>query len=154
TKRLFAGQPSPTIPGDLWEACLADLREPTEARELGLGLFLDRPFGAAKAPGEPDRTPLLAYEAFSRSVAERRLQRLALSAVEFTFPEEGVRIPPPGRRPPRPGVASIRDALRIAPDFLILGMTRGSRQLLLAVAGFSELLAQGGSDDLKTTGFV
>ncbi len=58
-------------------ASIADLATPNELRELGVALFLDRPLGAFKAPGEPDQTPILAYEAFSRSIAGRRLDSIA-----------------------------------------------------------------------------
>src|SRR5262249_10233631 len=47
---------------------LLDLRHPAERLELGIGLFIDRPFGYGKAVGEPDYTPLLAHEAFSASI--------------------------------------------------------------------------------------
>ena len=46
-------------------------------RELGVAIFIDRPLGGLKAPGEPDLSPLLAHEAFSRSLAERALGELA-----------------------------------------------------------------------------
>ena len=38
-----------------------------------MAVFLDRPLGVVKQPGEVDRTPLLSYDAFSRSIAARRL---------------------------------------------------------------------------------
>ena len=56
---------------------VADLAHPDELRELGLGIFLDRPLSAGKAPGEPDSTPLLASLAFSRSIAVQRVNALA-----------------------------------------------------------------------------
>jgi hypothetical protein len=36
----------------------------------------DRPLGIARRPGEVDRTPLLTYEAFSKSIARERLAAL------------------------------------------------------------------------------
>jgi hypothetical protein len=70
TKRLFAGKPLDIpLPREVWD----DLEHPNELRELGMAVFLDRPLGILKRPGEPDRTPLLSYEAFSRRIAERRL---------------------------------------------------------------------------------
>src|SRR5262249_13196604 len=80
TKRLFAGQclPLPTDQNEkIFQECIADLRHSEELQELGMALFLDRPLGVFKAPGEPDHTVLLSHEAFSRSIAERRLQFLA-----------------------------------------------------------------------------
>ncbi|HND51456.1 MAG TPA: hypothetical protein PLV92_03635, partial [Pirellulaceae bacterium] len=50
-----------------------DGRETSELLELGIATFLDRPFGVLKETGAADRTPMLAYEAFSRQVARRRL---------------------------------------------------------------------------------
>src|SRR5262249_60344449 len=81
TRQLFADDPLQTWlqPEDqgLLRQCLADLEHPTELRELGTALFLDRPLGTARHPLEPDLTPLLSYVAFSRSLAERRLDFLA-----------------------------------------------------------------------------
>src|SRR5581483_5260325 len=60
------------------------LEHPDEWRELGLGVFLDRPLGVGKAAAEPDSTLLLAAEAFSISIARQRLLALA----------DDLRIPP------------------------------------------------------------
>ena len=50
-----------------------DGRATSELLELGIATFLDRPFGVLKETGAADRSPMLAYEAFSRQVARRRL---------------------------------------------------------------------------------
>jgi len=55
---------------------MTDLQEPEELQELGTAVFLDRPLGALKHPGEPDCTPLLSYQAFSRFIARTRLRFL------------------------------------------------------------------------------
>jgi hypothetical protein len=118
------------------DAC-ADLDHPEELRELGTALFLDRPLGGAKAPGEPDQTLLMSHVLFSRSLAQQRLRRLARRA-EFladpdavkrwqerlrTLPADGLRLAAAGPAP-RPGVVSLHDALRVADDFLLLRTTR------------------------------
>src|SRR5208283_4168384 len=74
---------------DLLRQSIDDLRHFAELRELGMALFLDRPLGAFKRPGEPDQTPLLSYEAFSSSIARERLRylheelRLFIDETEF-----------------------------------------------------------------------
>ncbi|MBY0526884.1 MAG: hypothetical protein K2R98_26055 [Gemmataceae bacterium] len=127
----------------LAEAVL-DLEYPTELRELGLALFLDRPLGIFKRPGEPDQTPLLSYVAFSVSVAERRLpsnqDREALSA---RLRSMGQGLPVESRRQPvRPGVASLADALKVAPDFVLLHTTRRSAQDFFACFDLTPLARQ------------
>jgi hypothetical protein len=139
-KRLFADDPlEPYLEGkggEILRQSLADLRHPAELRELGLALFLDRPLGAGKLPRMPDATPLLSYEAFSRSVAERRLQLLtdALKAIpsseaktlrhslEASVAGPGVPLTMvPGRM--RPGTVALADAHQVAEDFIFLRTT-------------------------------
>jgi hypothetical protein len=144
TRRLFADDPWTELPGAQGRALLrqsiADLEHPIELRELGMAIFLDRPLGVAKAPGEPDRTPLLAAEAFSRSIARGRLRYLAEDL--GLIPEPGrraallerLREPPAGRRlapgprrdGERPGSISLEDARRVADDFVFLQTLRPS----------------------------
>ena len=119
------------------EQSLADLEHPAELQELGMALFLDRPLGVFKQPGEPDRTPLLSYVAFSRSLAERRLRELAhLGSITATQHQslleclagmevKGICLSPP-QRPARPGAASLADAYQVASDFILLRTTRRS----------------------------
>src|SRR5262249_31351726 len=85
-KHLFEGQPLPDLPAAVFRQSLADLVHPEELLELGTAVFLDRPLGSLKAPGEPDQTPMLAYEAFSPSVAEKRLFQLAEKWQVFSDP--------------------------------------------------------------------
>lgn len=106
-----------------------------ELRELGTAIFLDRPLGVFKHPTEPDQTLLLSYVAFSRIVAERRLREMCdmrlICEVDVSllgknlaaFQVEGIPIP---RRsiPNRPGVPSLEDAFKVAPDFVLLRTTR------------------------------
>ena len=76
-RRLYEGRPLAGILNETGRRVFArsfhDLDHTAEARELGMAVFLDRPLGVAKQRGEVDRTPLLSYDAFSRSIAARRL---------------------------------------------------------------------------------
>jgi hypothetical protein len=138
-ERLFDGDPLPHYLGPnglrVLRQSVDDLHDPAELSELGTALFIDRPLGVAKHPLEPDRTPLLSYVAFSRSVAEKRFAQLArdteigLSAA--TVEELGLALKqlldagvpvPRDRAGPRPVVA-LQDALKVADDFLLLRTT-------------------------------
>ncbi len=114
--------------------------------------FLDRPFGAGKAPGEPDGTLLLASEAYSRSIAEQRLEALAREPGLLTDSERdallrrlqegaethGLSLDAVGGDA-RPGTASLTDARRAAPDFVLLRTTPGSVRGLLEQYDFTAL---------------
>jgi hypothetical protein len=117
-----------------------DLSDPNELKELGMALFLDRPLGAFKNPGELDQTPLLSYEAFSRSIAARRLRFLAEKSGLLTYEDrtgleeklrnlriEGLSLLPEGEAA-RLGSVSISDALKASPDFIILRTTKKSAE--------------------------
>jgi hypothetical protein len=141
TRKLYAGDPLPDRPGGVIDEALrqstADLDHPNELRELGLGLFIDRPLGMHKAPAEPDTTLLLAATAFSRSIAEQRLRFLAgelglltagtLSELQKRLDAAPVRGLPLDRIgvSPRPGVMSLSLARQAAADFVFLHTTRG-----------------------------
>jgi hypothetical protein len=130
---------------------MEDLRLPEELRELGMALFLDRPLGVFKAPGEPDQTPILSYEAFSRSIAERRLEALRkdlelLSDAEYApardalrqLPVGGITLTPSRGNVGRIGV-SVHDASRVAADFLFLRTTARSARDFFALFDFTAL---------------
>jgi hypothetical protein len=154
TKRLYADDPLPAHFGaagqEVLRQSLVDLSHPDELRELGMALFLDRPLGIGKAPAEPDQTLLFSYEAFSRSVAGRRLDYLAsdlrlldsessnrLRATLRDLPVRG--IPLTSLRPPeRPAPVSLRDARRVAEDFLFLRNTRRTIEALLELFDWRE----------------
>jgi len=159
TRRLYADDPLTGRLGPNAAAAMrrsvVDLADAEELRELGLALFLDRPLGAGKAPTEPDGTPLLASEAFSRAVAQRRLH--ALAREPGLLPEEELnerlRRLKDGERivglpadvvggAARPGVVSLADARRAAPDFVFLRTTPGSVRELLGQYDFSPLAAR------------
>jgi hypothetical protein len=155
TKRLFVNDPLPQRAGprahDALRLSLRDLTYPSELRELGTALFLDRPFGVGKAATEPDQTLLLAYEAFSRLIASRHLRYLAddlgllpaterdaLLATLKCLPVRGVPLPL-ARGAARPGSVSLDDARKMAADFVFLRTTRHSVQQLLEQFDFSVL---------------
>jgi hypothetical protein len=139
-----------------------DLAHPDELRELGMALYLDRPLGAFKAPGEPDQTPLLSYTAFSRSLALQRL--LLLGEDSAVLPAEELRslresleaLQVPGvplaqvRSVPRPGVVSLADAARAAGDFVFLRTTASSLRDFFARFDFAPLAARLGMPDLTS----
>jgi hypothetical protein len=158
TKRLFAEDPltdhlRPAGP-EVWVQSLKDLEEPAELRELGMAIFLDRPMSPVKAPGEPDQTLLMSYEAFSRSVARQRLRALAeewpgmAGFCEKSCKEALRDLRVEGIAPclplgsARPGGVSLADALKVADDFLVLATTRRSLSDFLALFDFSEVARQ------------
>jgi hypothetical protein len=135
THRLFDDAPTaalqtPAIARQLDHA-ISDLEQPSEVRELGLALFLDRPLGVFKRPAERDRTPFLSYEAYSDALARQRWDAWRRQAPEFgPFPgyqalgrsvaELDTHI--------RPGVISLADAALASPDFRLLRTTTSSLQ--------------------------
>jgi hypothetical protein len=149
TRRLYDGDPllprnSGVIAELLWQSFL-DLEHVEEWRQLGLGVFLDRPLGVGKAPAEPDGTLLLSAEAFSAAIARQRLLALA-GDVGLSAEDERVRRlllhPPlvPGlpldelAEALRPGAVSLADARRASADFVFL------RTMPSGVRAFRELL--------------
>jgi hypothetical protein len=111
------------------------LDDSRDVQELGTALFLDRPLGIFKHPTQPDQTLLLSYVAYSRTIAERRLCEMSelglLNDEQFAKAKErlaalqvdGMPIPMRGI-PSRPGVPSLADAFKVAPDFVLLHTTR------------------------------
>jgi hypothetical protein len=155
TKRLYSDDPlsdqlSSTV-RDVLQQSVADLADADELRELGMALFLDRPLGIGKLPGEPDQTLLFSYVAFSRSAAERRLDYLAteLKLMDAAAHEQkkihlrelhlrGVAVESL-RTPERPTPVSLADALRAAEDFLILRSTSRTVRDFLHQYNFQEI---------------
>jgi hypothetical protein len=157
SKRLFAGSAlelsASTAVAEALQQSMADLEHPTELQELGRALFLDRPLGLFKAPTEPDQTLLFSYEAYSARIAEQRLEYLAQGLgllsdpaayeaarrrLRSLGPSEGVELPLASSKP-RPGVVSLQDAQRIAPDFRVQRTTRRTVQDLLALFDFAPI---------------
>jgi hypothetical protein len=146
-RRLFAGDPlgerlSPKVRAVLGKA-LDDLAQPEERQELAAAVFLDRPFGGAKAPVEPDGTLLLASLAYSRSLALQRVRLLAddlgLAEAPFTDGMDLPGLPVNAIGPPvRQGTLSLTDAARAGPDFVFRMTLPGSvaaLQRMLVLAG-------------------
>jgi hypothetical protein len=140
-RRLFADEVSGDH--DRLRELLRDLDDPRELVELGTAIFVDRPLGAWKQPGEPDQTLLMAQVLFSRSIALRRVRQLAWrpellpdhAAVDrWTALLENRQVDglplSPGSPPPRPGVVSLQDAFMAADDWLVLGTTRRTMEEL------------------------
>ncbi len=156
TKHLFENDPLPSYLSETTSAVLRqsviDLAVLDELRELGSAIFLDRPLGTCKRIGEPDRTPLLSYESFSRSIARRRLAELAefpefdlpkethshAQAVVNQMPMDGVQVTPPSTSA-RPGQVSLADAYRVATDFVLLRMTTRSQREFMSMFDWTEL---------------
>jgi hypothetical protein len=139
-RKLFHGNPLP-LPnegalGAIARQCIEDLRDQAELRELGMALFIDRPFSHAKTPGEPDTSLILSYEAFIPSLALERLNFLrkeaawclggqdweALAERLKKLPVEGIPLEQQSRLT-LPGIASLTDALRVAPDIILVRTT-------------------------------
>ena len=159
TRRLYAADPLPSHLGPHSSEALrqsaTDLRHSAELTELGMALFLDRLLGAGKAAMEPDDTLLLASEAFSRSIAEQRLHDLArepnlltnlerdecLAGLADGSETRGLPLDAVGGEG-RPGIVSLMDAHRAAPDFVLLRTTPGSVCALLDQYDFSNIAEQ------------
>src|SRR5262249_27989480 len=159
TRQLFDNDPLPAHLGaagnEVLRHSILDLQYPHELRELGMALFLDRPLGVFKRPSEPDQTPLLSYEMFSRSLAQRRLRELTEQWELIANPMErdnyqgrlqeltveGIHpVIPTGR--PRPGSVSLADAFQVASDFVALQTTTRSLHEFLALFDWSQLAEQ------------
>jgi hypothetical protein len=158
TKRLFADEPAEALLTDFaWDVlkhAAVELAEPNELRELGMAVYLDRPLGVFKQPGEVDRTPILSYEAYSANIARQRLEMLRAAGLLETeivvgtlrapFFAHGTRSVPTTTRG-RPGVVSLEDAMQASDDFIFLRTTRSSLDHLLWQYRFEDALS---ADDL------
>ncbi len=153
TRRLYDGDP--LLPQwsqqatELLRQSFLDLEHAEEWREMGLAIFLDRPFGVGKAAAEPDGTLLLSAEAFSASIARQRLhalvqdvgvrtdedifQRLLAGTEICGLPLDAI------GDAVRPGAVSLADARRAAGDFVFLRSTPSSVKALLAQFDFAPL---------------
>ncbi len=161
-RRLFAGEPLHGLldePGlrRLVAQSIRDLETPAERAELGVGLFIDRPLGYGKRPGEPDLTPILAHEAFSPSLARRRWHELESLAAELSlelpadlrecvlkdFEIDPIRGLPADRlaEPLRPAT-SLADVRRVADDFVIVRTLPGGLRDFLACFDFHPVQAR------------
>jgi hypothetical protein len=168
SKRLFDGDPLEPYFGthghDILTEALRDLEHPTEIRELGTALFIDRPLGVFKARGEPDQTLLLSYVAFSRSLARARLEYLAHDLGLVPRPEldkyrqaldalevSGVALEAIGGNS-RPDGVSLADARTAAADFVMERTTNRSVAEFLDQFDFGPVAAELGVEDLLAGG--
>jgi hypothetical protein len=147
SRRLYDDEPTDGLLNEITRRALQmslnELDDPRELQELGTAIYLDRPLGALKQPGEVDRTPLVSYEAYSRFIAARRLATLksarwidnarheTLRAALANVAVVGVPAAEITARE-RPGVVSLTDANKAASDFVIIRTTRRSLSSLLA----------------------
>jgi hypothetical protein len=154
TRRLYADDPLLSRLHDrlaeILRQSFLDLEHRDEWRELGLGVFLDRPLGVGKAAAEPDGTLLLSAEAFSTSIARQRLlaladdlgvnreddlvQRLLARPSLSGLPLDAI------AGAVRPGTVSLADARPTSADFVFLRSTPSSVEALLTQVDFSALL--------------
>lgn len=156
TRRLFADELAEVMLTDAARSVLnssaADLCDPAELRELGAATFLDRPLGACKREGEPDRTTLLSFEAFSVRLALSRVGELVSAGFIDAAPADRLARSlraqrqagwPVGRLAghARRGVVSLEDAKKVALDFAFTRTTRSSLDEFLARYDFSALNA-------------
>jgi hypothetical protein len=157
TRRLFQGDPIENHlgAGGRWvlQQSLDDLRHLRELRELGMAIFLDRPLDAGKNAVEPDQTPLLSYLAFSRSIAQRRLEQLAadpclaMSNAAYEACRDRLDqelditgLPVESVNPsPRAGVVSLADVRKAAPDFVLLRTTTQSAAVFFRLYNFDSV---------------
>ena len=161
-KRLFDGRPTESLVSAAAKAVLnqslCDLADDRERRELGMAVFLDRPLGVLKPPGETDRTVLLSYPAFSQSIAQTRWDWLRqqpgvttafaendLHASWAAVPRAGFAVSRLGATG-RHGVVALEDAFRVAEDFVFLRTTGSSLDELMQQYDFTHL--QGAIPDL------
>src|SRR5262249_19085663 len=150
TRRLFASDPLTDHLGphgeEILRQSLRDLHHPQEVLELGLALFLDRPLGAGKGPGEADQTVLLSHLAFSRSIVLQRLKFLGETALGAPA-VGGVPLSAIGGRA-RPGAVSASDALQVADDFVFLRTTASSARDFFRQYDFGPLFSHFRLEDL------
>lgn len=133
------------------QASFHDLAVPQEMREMGLALFLDRPLGMGKQPGEPDQTLLLSHLAFSNSIAEKRLRFLQETCPHWPTDSDvslstdvnvdGIPLDHLGGDQ-KPGTVSTLDACQVAGDFLYLKTTSSSIAEFLQQYDYSDLQNQ------------
>jgi hypothetical protein len=170
SKQLYAGEPLAVLLSagarTVFRESILDLANPREWRELGMAVFIDRPFGWGKAVGEPDLTPLLAHEAFSPSIARRRaveLERLVLElkveSVDWKTLKQHEHDEVRGlaaaqlAEPDRP-VVSLADARRIADDFVIVRTLRHGVEELSEALDFTPLHAMTSFPDVRANVLV
>lgn len=166
SRRLYAADPLarrvPDTTRMALQQALDDLEQPHELAELGTAVFVDRPLGIGKPAGAPDQTPLLAHQAFSRTIAARRLRDLERLASELGLrfdlarnEERLTALPSPGLAlselwTPERSTVSLADARRVADDFMLVRTADSSVQAILNSFSFAEVGPRLGLDFLGT----
>ncbi len=144
-KILFQGTPLRECLSDevrqVLRQSLEDLVNSPEGRELGRALYLDRPLGGGMGAVVIDQTPLFASLAFSRSIAQQRLQLLSLdlgiTPVKLPWEEVGIGLEQIGG-PVRPGTVSLSDAALSSRDFCFTRTLKSSLRSLVEWFDFGE----------------
>jgi hypothetical protein len=147
TRRLYADDLLTLSLKDQTRSILAqscrDLLLPSELRELGMAVFIERPLGVFKAIGEADQTLLLAHEAFSKRIAEERLRLLVrdveLAADPILMESVGWQLrdltvaglPLTAIADTTRPVVALADARRVADDFVVLRTLPGGVRAFL-----------------------
>jgi hypothetical protein len=141
-KRLFADALAEAMLTPAASDALRRAAAEADPREFGMATFLDRPLGTMKCSGEADRTAMLSYEAFSRRLAQRRMNEMI-----------GLGLPSPRRELPeiagypvakmlghaREGVVALEDAKKAALDFVFTRTTRSSLGRMIGQYDWSAL---------------
>jgi hypothetical protein len=171
TKRLFDNDPiTPFVERmdkNIRNQLASDLTTPRELIELGMALFLDRPFAGLVGSPERDPTPILSYWAFSKGISAERLDSIgrkgavlfgddAIAAAKSTLQHlhcEGLRINDFILIRSKTSF-SLADAALVADDFLLLRTTPGSAQDFFNLFDFSSALQAVGCQDLLSGGPV
>ena len=158
-RKLFADEPLANLwtprANEVFARALDDLAKFGMVVEFGMATFIDRPLGLGKAPLEPDQTPLLAHEAYSPTIARRRMDALAELARELDVPlpeswqrsraaleqDSWVDGLPVSRcaslgRP----VAALADAQRVSQDFVVRQTLPGSVRRLRELFDWESLM--------------
>jgi hypothetical protein len=144
SRRLFHDAPAEAMLTPHAREALRRAAAEDDLTELGMATFLDRPLGVTKRPGEPDCTPLLSYEAFSRRLAQRRMSELVeLDFLQSVRPLCDVAGYPVAKLlgHAREGVVALEDAKKVAFDFVFTRTTRSSLDALLRQYDWSALNA-------------
>jgi hypothetical protein len=143
-RQLFQDAPAEAMLTPAAWALLRRAADEVDARELGTATFLDRPLGVMKRSGDADATAMLSYEAFSRRLAQRRMNELVeLELLPAARPMGDVAGYPVGKMQghAREGVVALEDAKKVALDFVITRTTRSSLDVFVRQYDWSALNA-------------
>jgi hypothetical protein len=163
TSHLFSGRPLEALLNktirNLLATSFADLQFREQVQELGMAIYLARPLGVLKPAGEPDRTPLFSYLAFSQMLVDERwrfLRDVLAPRLRISWPLEardptklsleGVSLSEISSQRRPTGVA-LADAAAIDSNFIFLAMTQRSRREFLSIFALDSLSAAPGLEN-------